>query len=183
MFTTSVSLQVALLTTALFACNPKPNTSIESGSTELSPKTMAFNDQDISLPVDELQIKSSLNHSKFMNISSTREGYLYIEINAPKMDLTESKRLPLNISLVIDRSGSMSGDKLKYVKDAAKFVIDNLTENDNISIVTYETEVNTVLHSTKVENKDRIKSKIDQIYSSGSTNLSGGLLGQNPGYN
>lgn len=140
------------------------------------PKILSFNDQDLSVPIDELQIKSALNHTKFMNIPSTREGYLYIEINAPKANIDESKRLPLNISLVIDRSGSMEGDKIKYVKEAAKFIVDNLTPDDLLSIVTYESEVKTILHSTKVENKNRIKSKIDKIYSSGSTNLSGGLL-------
>lgn len=108
--------------------------------------------------------------------STNTEGFFYAEIKADKFINENNKRLPLNISLVIDRSGSMSGDKIKYVKEAAKFVIDNLTKDDYVSIVIYDDVVEVLQSAIKVENKQLIKNKINSITDRGSTNLTGGML-------
>ncbi len=103
-----------------------------------------------------------------------KDLYIYIVVqggNAPK----DTKRRPLNLSVVLDRSGSMQGDKLKYVKQAASFLTDQLNADDRISIVTYETSVDVIQPPTKVTNKSLIKSKIAAITDAGSTNLSGGM--------
>lgn len=101
--------------------------------------------------------------------------YLYSEVEAPKI-VAEGERTPLNIALVLDRSGSMGGDKLKYTLEAAKFVIDNLGEKDIVSIVTYESGVQIVAEAQKVTNKQHLKNLVDKIITGGSTNLSGGMF-------
>ena len=45
------------------------------------------------------------------------------------------KRLPLNLSLAIDRSGSMQGQPLNEAKKAAAMVVDRMNENDQLSVV------------------------------------------------
>src|SRR5579859_4373300 len=52
------------------------------------------------------------------------------------MGSSGSTRTPLNLCLVIDRSGSMEGPPLDYVKQACNYVVDMLTANDILSIVT-----------------------------------------------
>jgi Ca-activated chloride channel family protein len=70
----------------------------------------------------------------------------------------------------------LNGSKINYVKEAAKFVVDNLTKDDILSIVIYDDEVEVLQKAIKVENKQLIKNKINSIIDRGSTNLTGGML-------
>ena len=117
---------------------------------------------------------SSENHF-WLKGTPQKEYYLYFELEAQSYEPTE-ERIPLNISLVVDRSGSMRGDKLAYVKKAVSFVIDNLKEKDNLSIVQYDDRVDVVSPSAPVRNKGALHQKVKQIYDRGATNLSGGML-------
>jgi len=111
------------------------------------------------------------------NNPSSQSGFFYAELKAGKYSPDPNKkRTPLNISLVIDRSGSMEGDKLTYVKKAAAFVVDNLTPEDYLSIVIYDTEVKVLYPSNSNINKQQVKKLIATIESDGSTNLSGGMI-------
>ena len=107
--------------------------------------------------------------------SNQTNFYLYFEIEARKFE-PSGDRIPLNISLVVDRSGSMSGDKLEYVKKAVDFVIDNLASDDYMSIVQYDDRIDVVSPSAKVTNKKDLHSKVKKIEARGMTNLSGGML-------
>ncbi len=102
-------------------------------------------------------------------------AYLYINLKSGENGKAK-KRVPLNISLVLDRSGSMSGDKIAYAKKAAKFVISQLGADDIVSIVNYDDKVEVSAPSQKVRNKEALMRAIDQLYDRGSTNLTGGLL-------
>ena len=87
----------------------------------------------------------------------------------------EHERYPLNLSIVIDRSGSMAGDKLEKTKEAVVHLLKQLQETDIVSVVTYETNVEVVISPQKVTDvKDMIK-KVEKIESDGSTFLSGGM--------
>jgi Ca-activated chloride channel homolog len=88
----------------------------------------------------------------------------------------DESRRALNLSLVIDRSGSMAGDKLDYTRQAAQFLVQNLGVRDTISIVLYNDAVETLLMPEKVQRKDIISQRIAGIKASGTTNLSSGWL-------
>lgn len=88
----------------------------------------------------------------------------------------DQERRPLNLSLVIDRSGSMAGEKLDYTRQAAQFLVQNLSAQDILSIVLYNDRVETLIPPEAVNHKDTINQRIDNIKSSGTTNLSGGWL-------
>jgi Ca-activated chloride channel family protein len=80
------------------------------------------------------------------------------------------------MSLVIDRSGSMMGDKLTNAKAAAHDLVDSLSAHDQLSIVSYGQEVSRVAEPTTVtdENRPRLHDAIDSISAEGGTFLSGG---------
>ncbi|MEM6273311.1 MAG: VWA domain-containing protein [Bacteroidota bacterium] len=107
---------------------------------------------------------------------SNQAIYLYFELTGQRPTNADQVRIPLNISLVIDRSGSMQGDKLKYAKAALSFVIDQMQKDDQISMVAYDHLVDVVQPQHKVTAKNSLHRKINAIVSRGSTNLSGGML-------
>jgi len=84
--------------------------------------------------------------------------------------------MPLNLCLVIDRSGSMEGAPLDYAKQACQYVVDMLTPNDVLSIVTFEETVDVLMPPQRVTNKQTIKDGIQRLQVGNTTNLYDGLL-------
>jgi len=84
-------------------------------------------------------------------------------------------RTPLNLCLVIDRSGSMEGAPLEYVKQACSYVVDMLSPNDVLSIVTFEEIVEVLMAPQRVTNKQAIKDGIARLQVGNTTNLYDGL--------
>jgi Ca-activated chloride channel homolog len=100
--------------------------------------------------------------------------HFYVEAKLSKFLNDNVNRVPLNISIVIDRSSSMQGIKMGYAKRSAKNIIDQLKSEDLVSIVVYDSNVDTIQPPVKVVEKEKIKSKIDGIVPQASTNLWGG---------
>lgn len=84
-------------------------------------------------------------------------------------------RTSVNLCLVIDRSGSMEGPPLDYVKQACSYVVDMLSPDDVLSIVTFEEVVEVLMPPRKVANKELIKEHISRIIPGNTTNLYDGL--------
>jgi Ca-activated chloride channel family protein len=84
-------------------------------------------------------------------------------------------RTPMNLCLVIDRSGSMEGPPLDYVKQACCYVVDILGPNDVLSIVTFEEMVDILMPPQRVTNKQPIKDGIMRVMAGNTTNLYDGL--------
>jgi Ca-activated chloride channel homolog len=105
----------------------------------------------------------------------TGDVYYYVHLQGSEKTGTAKKHIPLNLSLVVDRSGSMEGEKLKYTKEAVKYVVNNLHSSDVLSIVTYESGVEVLLEPQRVEDKPALIKKIEAIVTAGSTNMEGGL--------
>ena len=104
------------------------------------------------------------------------EFHILAKLIAPKLPSTPISRKKLNLSIVIDRSGSMEGTPIEEAKNCAKMIINSLNSDDRVSVVAYDSVVETIVPSTKVLNKEKIISSISRIYSRGMTALYEGWL-------
>jgi Ca-activated chloride channel homolog len=110
-----------------------------------------------------------------LTVEQAQKLYLMARfVSGPAPD--NQRRRPLNLSLVIDRSGSMGGDKIAYTRQAAQFLVQNLGTSDILSVVLYNEGVETLIQPEKVSHKDVISQRIGAIKAKGMTNLSGGWL-------
>lgn len=109
-------------------------------------------------------------------INSGQKSTVYLKVNLHGEKLaSQSQRTPLNVALVLDRSGSMMGEKMEQTKVAAKAFVDRLDSNDIVSIVTYDDKLEVLYPASKLTDRQKIKDKIDSINARGSTALYGGV--------
>jgi Ca-activated chloride channel family protein len=101
--------------------------------------------------------------------------FLHLTVIAP--DVSRSARKPVNVCVVLDRSGSMGSEsKLDFAKQALYTLIDQLGEEDMLSLVIYDDVVDILRESGRVLNKRELKRLVSQITPRGSTNLGGGMI-------
>ena len=85
-------------------------------------------------------------------------------------------RKPLNLVMVIDRSGSMSGERIKKVKQSLQMLIEQLSPRDFVSIVSFNESATVDLCQCDNSDMQAVSKAIDKICAGGSTNLHGGLM-------
>jgi Ca-activated chloride channel family protein len=90
-------------------------------------------------------------------------------------DGKKERRTPLNLAVVLDRSGSMTGAKLEKAKQAAMQLVDHLRSDDVFSLVTFSDEARVVVSAQHVEDKEQLKEKIESVRADGSTALYAGV--------
>lgn len=97
-----------------------------------------------------------------------------VTLDAPVVpDVRE--RPPVNLCIVLDRSGSMSGDKIERAKEAAITALRRLGRDDVFSLVVYDHEVETLVPAQSAENVEWIEGRIHSIRSRGNTALFAGV--------
>src|SRR6476661_6416159 len=101
-----------------------------------------------------------------------RELIVQVEIEARKNE--EARRSPMNLCIVLDRSGSMEGAKLEKARQAAAMAVDKLGDDDIFSLVTYDNDTDLLISPQRVgnsSNREELKARIRRIQPGGSTAL------------
>ncbi|RMF86551.1 MAG: VWA domain-containing protein, partial [Planctomycetota bacterium] len=104
------------------------------------------------------------------------EGY-FLLLAAPPVE-PKGKPLKKTVVFVVDKSGSMSGKKIEQVKEALRFVLDNLEEGDLFNIVAYDSNVETFepeLQAFTPKTRRKATAFVDGLYAGGSTNIDAAL--------
>jgi Ca-activated chloride channel family protein len=121
------------------------------------------------------EVKLSTNMATaIMEADKRQTAFLKIGLTGFDVD-EEQSRIPANIAIVLDKSGSMNGQKINYARQAAIHAINQLNKEDIVSVITYDTEVNILVPATKVTNKPRIEKLIHSIRVRGNTALFAGV--------
>ena len=94
-----------------------------------------------------------------------------IRITPPEVDTGISHRPSLNLSLVLDRSGSMGGEKIRRAREATAYCIDQLLPSDRLSVVIFDNSVEVLIPSQLAENKAQLKDMLKEVYARNSTAL------------
>jgi len=106
-----------------------------------------------------------------------REVIVQVEVEARKSD--DARRAPMNLAIVLDRSGSMEGAKLEKARQAAAMAVDKLGDDDFFSLVTYDEQTDLLIAPERVGNRDHreeLKARIHRIQAGGSTALHAGVV-------
>ncbi len=135
---------------------------------------------DASAPTTEqtregtLDVTAALSHGLVPTDSSET---LYGTIDVAASEFEGARRPPLNVALVLDRSGSMHGAKITHVKQAARTIVDMLDPRDRLTIVSYGGTASVEIPSRPVEssNRARMKQAIETIEDAGGTNIAAGV--------
>ncbi|MCS6949244.1 MAG: VWA domain-containing protein [bacterium] len=98
---------------------------------------------------------------------------LMLEITAADLPLSEAEP-PAHIALVLDRSGSMSGQKLAITREAAARLIRSLRPIDRVGVVIYDDEVEVL--SPPAPPSESLADVVARIHPGGMTNLYGGWV-------
>ncbi len=100
-----------------------------------------------------------------------------IRVASPPSE-AQANRTPITLALVIDRSGSMSGDKIVIAKRAALAVLERMDERDTVAVVVFDEQIDTLQSAVSVtpEVKASVRAALAKINARGSTALHEGWL-------
>ncbi|PIE25366.1 MAG: hypothetical protein CSA60_00720 [Neptuniibacter caesariensis] len=128
-----------------------------------------------STPVSAQQVDLKINlATPVMEAETTHKAFIKIALEGQQLEQAQ-ERIPANIAIVLDKSGSMQGEKLFRAKEAAIMAINRLNSNDIVSIVSYDSRVNVVVPATKVSDSRSIAKAINRIQANGNTALFAGV--------
>ena len=125
-------------------------------------------------PSQTITLQSRLNTP----VIAFNGGTAYLQLTITTPCIRFPRRRPLNLSIVLDRSGSMGdGSKMDYAKKALQKLVEQLDRDDILSIVMYDDVIEVLRPAHRVgRDKYSIGHLIDEISPRGSTNLGGGMM-------
>ncbi len=104
--------------------------------------------------------------------NANEDGY-FLLLTTPQVP-KQDQHLPKTVLFVVDKSGSMQGEKIEQAKAAIKFVLNNLKEGDTFNIVAYDTAVETFrpeLERFNEETRKQATGYVNGLFAGGGTNI------------
>ncbi len=106
------------------------------------------------------------------------EDGFFLLLASPQFELPKTQQAPKTVIVAVDRSGSMSGKKMEQAREALKFVLNNLRENDTFNIVAYDSTIETFrpeLQRYDESTRQAALGFVEGLYAGGATNIDGAL--------
>ncbi len=100
-----------------------------------------------------------------------------VKVTLEGIHVPQRHRAPVNVAIVIDRSGSMGGEKIEHARQAALAAVRRLDADDIVSLISYSNGVTVDIPASRVGNGRALERAIEAIEAGGGTNLYGGVMG------
>jgi len=171
--------------------NPLSTFSIDVDTASYS-NVRRFLEQEMIPPADAIRTEELINYFRYdypqpsgenafsvnleMNRAPWNPEHELVRVGLKGREISAEGRGPANLVFLVDVSGSMnSPDKLPLLQRSLSALVENLSEDDRVAIVTYAGSSGLVLDSTQGKAKREILDAIANLRSGGSTNGSGGI--------
>ena len=105
----------------------------------------------------------------------TAPGPAYVLMDIKPVPSQTFSRACVNLCLVIDRSGSMLGEKIDNVKQAVNHVLDHLAPDDHISLVLFNERSLVALPAQHIQDINQLKARVNALKAEGGTSMSKGM--------
>lgn len=112
-----------------------------------------------------------------VGLEATDELTVLLTLTAPQIQ-TEVTRAPQTVQVVLDRSGSMAGDRLDAAKEALSLLIQRLSDDDAFGLVAFDDEAKVIIPTRPMadHNRKHLSKIVDALDTGGSTDISAGFL-------
>ncbi|MBX3224134.1 MAG: VWA domain-containing protein [Labilithrix sp.] len=126
---------------------------------------------------DTLLVDARLGHASLPK-AAAGETYLFAQVTASEDKAAPSAVTPMNLAIVVDRSGSMKGERIANAMNAAVFAVERMRDGDSVTVVSFDTAAQVVVPPTRISagNRSSIESAIRSIRLGGDTCISCGLV-------
>lgn len=121
----------------------------------------------------EINLQTKLNRTVFQCLPTTQKVYLLVEIRP--VGGVVSAGAALNAGFVLDRSGSMVGDKIENVRQAVKLILSRMQPQDQVSLVVFDDKVDLLAPNQPLAHAGRLQAQVDEIVERGGTTMAKGM--------
>lgn len=125
-------------------------------------------------PSGAVTVDAELGHSV---LPIGKPGKIYLRLSVKGAPIAgRAKRPPVNVALVLDRSGSMKGERIASAKAAAKVALERLSSDDIVALVAYNHGVDVLQRATRLGSDHALGAKISALEADGRTALHAGVV-------
>lgn len=117
----------------------------------------------------EVTLRATLARPFLAATTTPQVAYVLIEVQPSQV--VAQVRMPVNVSFVLDRSGSMKGEKIERVRQATSMAIDLLDAQDIASVVIFDHRSEVLVPAAPVTDRRAIKDRVARIRDAGGTRI------------
>lgn len=117
----------------------------------------------------EVSLRAMLARPYLAATNTAQVAYLLVEMHPTQV--VSNVRMPVNVSFVLDHSGSMKGQKMESARRATSIALDLLDAQDVASVVIFDHRTEVLIPATNVTNKRELQDKVNRIRDAGGTKI------------
>lgn len=122
---------------------------------------------------NELNLTVTLNKPS-VPVTSTQQ-LIYLLIETKPNEVISRTRMPMNLGFVLDRSGSMKGEKIQRLKEAMSLAIRRLSPDDRVSVTIFNDSARVVARNDTLARQSGLEDQIRRLQAGGGTQMSRGM--------